>query len=292
MNRPANAMTIDQIPSTAVLFHRCKDGSLIRLLRKRMGIVDHPLVVVMPVCNKDAHLLIENLKWMVELDGPSKFRSILAYDQTLKKRNEIAALHRAAFPLGEVFWHPIPPVAAWPQAPNFVFQQMAWRMREVGKPWLWFEPDAWPLTKGWLDKLEQRYFECGKPVMGPVVTKMGHVNGVAIYPHDFCDLSPRAMKSVHSAWDSDSALDVRGKVCDASTLMQHAWGNQAGGFTAYGGHGSPTFPSPKILRYILPTAVIFHRCKDTTLVTQLRYAKRRNSDCQLSEGHTLFALQP
>lgn len=36
--RPRNSFTVDQIPSDAVIWHRNKDGSLVRLLRRRMGI--------------------------------------------------------------------------------------------------------------------------------------------------------------------------------------------------------------------------------------------------------------
>lgn len=270
---PVNTLTLDFIPKSAVLYHRCKDGSLIRLLRKQAGIVDHPLILVMPVCNKDSHLLSENLKWMLELDGPSEFKSVLAFDRTLQSHERLAKLHRDTFPQGEMFQHPPPPIAAWPQAPNFVFQQVAHRMKGVGRPWLWFEPDAWPLCPKWLQTLEDEYLRCGKPVMGPVVTNMGHVNGVAIYPANFCDISPRAMKAVQAAWDSDSLSDVRGRIHDVSHLMQHAWGNDAHGFTAYGGRGSPTFPSPNALKYLNPKAVLFHRCKDGSLIDQLRHAK-------------------
>lgn len=231
------------------------------------------LQIVFPVCPKDSALLLANLEWMRELDGASEFPALLVHDATLGEgeRNAIVSKLGAAFPDFSVFTPPTPPMRQWPQAPNWIFQHTARRMRQVGNPWLWMEPDAWPLKSGWLTRLWQEYQARGKPVLGAIVPGMGHCNGVAIYPADFCDRSPKAMRASDTAWDSVFILDLAGQVADASDLMQHAWGKApGGGFTMSNGIGSPTFPSPGNLKWINPQAVLFHRCKDTTLVAQLR----------------------
>lgn len=274
-NAPVNAFTPDQIRSEAVLFHRNKDGTLIRLLRERDGIKKayHPLIVVFSAHNGDAPLMIENFQWLHELDGPSDFDAVLACDATLQSHllQRLRELGQRAFPKLQSFTYPKPRQRGWPQAPNHAFQSTARWMAQFNRPWLWMEPDAWGVRPGWLDTLEGEYLSASKPVMGPVVPGMGHhVNGCAIYPANFCQISPRAMKATNQAWDAFCRPDLDGKIHDASRLMQHIWGNGPNGFTPWGGEGSPTFPTAERLNWILPSAVMVHRVKDTTLIRWLR----------------------
>lgn len=276
---PVNSFTLDQIRKEAVLWHRCKDGSLIRLLRKRAGIVpdEHPVIVVFPVHNGDAQLLELNFQWMAEIDGQSPFDAILAFDPTLKtkSRDRLMGLGRIAFPKLQQFVFPKPKHLGWPMAPNHSFQSCAKHLRNFNRPWLWMEADAWPTRTGWLEILEDEYLGAGKEVMGPVVPGMGHhVNGCAIYPFNFCDISPRAMKATTSAWDAACRPDLEGKIHDAANLMQHIWGIDKNGFTPWGGTGSPTFPTPERLAWINPSAVMVHRVKDGTLIHWLRLRRK------------------
>lgn len=267
-----NAFTVEDIRPEAVLFHRCKDGSLIRVLRKRLGIRENiGLMVALPVCQKDAHLLRRNLEWMIKLDGQQPASAVLVLDEMLPQaaRSDLNRLLKLAFDDAQEWVFPKPKSMSWPQAPNAMFQAVAYRVLSTGKPWLWCEPDAWPLRSGWLLALDSEYRRRGKPVFGPVVPVMGHVNGVAIYPANFSAISPRAMSATNQAWDSVCRPDLDGKIADGSALMQHAWGMSPIGFTPYGGSGSPTFGNAKALKWLKPGAVLFHRCKDFTLVNLL-----------------------
>lgn len=278
---PENTLTLGFLRREAVLFHRNKDGTLIRLLRKHLNLPEMPpdLVVVFPVCNKDASLLKANLDWMRELDGKLNYDALLIHDPTLDPNSvkEFADKLDLGFRSKKRYVHPAPVYSSWPLAPNHVFQWTARHMKQFGRPWFWLEADAWPLCSGWLDTLAEEYRNCGKPVMGPVVPVMNHVNGVAIYPADFCDISPHAMSATGEAWDSACRKDLDGKIHDAGHLIQHAWGNAATGFTNWGGNGAPRFPTTAHLKWLKPGAVLFHRSKDTTLITQLRKVRNAKS---------------
>lgn len=274
---PENTLTPDFIRREAVLYHRNKDGTLIRLLSRRMKLPESPgeLLLVFPVCGKDAHLLKANLDWIHELDGRLDYDALLTHDPTLEQRwqTELARQMDRGFRSWRRYVYPAPITPSWPQAPNHAFQWTARRVKELNRPWFWLEADAWALCPGWLDTLSEEYRNCGKPVMGPVVPGMGHANGVSIYPADFCDISPHAMSAVGEAWDSACRKDLDGKIHDAGHLIQHAWGNAATGFTNWGGTGAPRFPTTAHLKWLKPGAVLFHRCKETTLITQLRKVK-------------------
>jgi len=272
-----NTVLLSEIRREAVLFHRCKDPSLIRLLRKQRGIScsDHPPVLVLPVCSKDAHLLELNLEWMRELDGHSPRRAILAYDRSLPAQYlaRLTNAGRDAFKEWSGFVYPEPKTHSWPQAPNLAFQSAARYLQKENESWFWFEADAWPVRPGWFDTLSVEYQNCGKPVMGPVVKPLGHVNGVAFYPPDFPEIAPSAMRCTGVAWDYAWKEESKNKVHDASNLMQHAWGMGDNDFTAFDGVGSPTFSGTRALDWLLPTAVMFHRCKDFSLVQALRKSR-------------------
>lgn len=231
--------------------------------------------IVFPVCNKDAHLLVENLKWMHELDGPSRFRALLAHDNSLAnslKQRIKHALERA-FPSHQEFCYPTPTTSKWPVAPNFAWQHTARHMMQHKVPWLWFEPDATAISTGWMDALFHAYQECDRLVMGPVVKGSGHINGVAIYDHTFIEYVPGVMTCTDIAWDAVWKPQVWALGHDASDIMQHAWGMQNGKLTQSGGFGGPQFNSVKALSLLLPTAVMFHRVKNTSLIRQLKAQK-------------------
>lgn len=294
-----NVLALSSIPAQVVLYHRNKDGTLIDVLRKRLCIVKPPpnvlyggsrIILALQACNKDAHLLKANLEWMAELDGHLKYEAVFVSDSTLRTdhRGIINRLGRKLFDSWREYIYPPPLQRSWPQAPNHAFQHTARYMSQFGKPWFWFEADAWPLKPGWLDTIANAYFLHRKAVMGPVVRGMNHCNGVAVYPYNFCDISPRAMTAVNQAWDAVCRPDLEGKIHDASDLFHHGWGRAANGkFTDYGGIGSPTFPDPTSLQHLKPTAAIFHRCKDISLITQLRYVKNRNLNSFIQQGSAI-----
>ena len=275
---PLHAFTLDKLDPRAVLFHRQKDGTLLDLLRRRAGIVPPPpLVVVLPVCPKDVDLMIKCLEWAIVLDGRNQFDCLIAHDPSLNGTalDRIRSVAARAFKQVLEFSYPRPPRETWPDACNIAFQSTAQHMQAVHhRPWLWFEADCVPLKPDWLPMLWQEYQFAGQPIMGPVIEGCGHMNGTGIYPANFATLSPRAMSAGELAWDTSMTPDLVGKTHDCSRLWCHRWGNVNGQLHQSQGP-PPHFPNVESVRlWIPPEAVLFHRCKDGSLIDQLRAKKR------------------
>ena len=276
-NAPVNTFTLADLDPHAVVFHRSKDGTLIDLLRASIGLSFPPeLMVVLPPCHKDAAAMLKALLWMWELDGQNQFDCLLSYDTTLggSMLNQLTEAAARAFRSVSQYEYPRPRVERAPDACNVAFQHSAQHMMSrFARPWLWFEADCVPLKPSWLPMLWQEYHNCGYPVMGPIIPGMGHMNGTAIYPADFPTVSPRAMSSTTSSWDVDMTNDLVGKTHDASRIFCHRWGMVNG--SLHTSQGPPAhFSSPLAVdQWIPPGAVIFHRCKDGSLIDQLRAKK-------------------
>jgi hypothetical protein len=277
---PENVFTMRNVNREAVVFHRSKDGTLIRLLwRSLFGDMagdNSEFMVVIPFHNGDAPLAIQNLKWQIRMGQERKFNCVLAFSQQTIKQfvAETTGFAQQCYRTVETFPYPNPPQNRWPLAANWAFQAVArYMMHAVKRPWLWAEPDMIPLKKVWLEVLQSEYLGCGKPIMGSIVPVLGHMNGTAVYPTNFAAMSPGAMGSKDGAFDTDMKPDIEGKVHDASHLIQHAWGI-VGGRVHHCAGPAPSFRTPNdIEAWVKKGAVTFHRCKDGTLIKVLESMK-------------------
>lgn len=268
---PVNAKAVSEIPSEAVLFHRNKDGSLINLLGKRMS-PERRFSVVFGFCDKDAGLMTANLDWVAELGRNPNDTAVLSYDRTISNvtAQQIAGVAQRAF--GQVLHnqYPTPPRGDFVFASKWAFRHAAQYMQRMQRPWLWYESDFWATKRGWLERLQREYRACGKACMGSVVPQMGHVNGTAIYPAD----ANTRFKSIHvddrHAFDMGLRDEMKDITHDASGLMQHVWVSDHGRLRPHGAGQLPNFREPGTFEQLLPTAVTFHRAKDTALRDKLR----------------------
>lgn len=242
---------------------------------------DNRIIVVLPVCDRDAYAGTKNLKWMAELDGRIDADAVVSEDastfQVLAKEFREAA--QKVFRSVTFFKYPMPPEAAWPCGPNWAFQSVAWHMMGFGRPWYWHEADAIPLKPGWFARLQEEYDKGGKPLMGPIIKGRGWMNGTAVYPHNFPELSPEAMAATQHAWDWVTEKETIHLTHDAAHLIDHVWGIVDDKPSPTDGPAA-TFPTQReVDKYINPNAIIFHRNKDTTLVDRLRerLAKQRHA---------------
>lgn len=270
---PANAFTLADIWPEAVIFHRVKDGSLIRLLRRTLNLsAPGNFTVVLPFHNADAPLLVKNLLWMEELGMAKTHDCLLSYDRTtvphlVQQVADLAArvfngVHRTSYavPHGTAF----PQTAAWHHA--------AWAMSRAERNWLWFEADCVPLRANWLDVLQTVYDHSPLPFCGPVVSAGMHCNGTAIYPANTPELLPRTMSHTQNAWDVEAKDEMGNSVKDISHIFFCAWGIKDGKLNPLEGE-CPSFPAgTPLLQQIPKTAVVFHRCKDHSLIDRLRGA--------------------
>lgn len=267
---PRNAMTLADLSSAAVLFHRNKDGTLEDLVRRRLGIAaSGNFMVVFGFCNLDIELLKKNLHWMMMMGMPKTHDCLLSYDKTTLRDNvkEVEEMARKVFctvqhtsyavPFGTRF----PQTAAWQHAARF--------MHKLYRNWIWMEPDAVPLKPEWLTQLQVIYDYSQHPFVGPVVEERGHMNGTAIYPANTPELLPRTMSHTDNAWDVEAKDEMRGKMKDIGHIFFCAWGVKDGKLNPLEGE-SPYFPpGTPLLNQIPKTAVVFHRCKDGSLIDRL-----------------------
>jgi hypothetical protein len=118
----------------------------------------------------------------------------------------------------------------WPVSCNKAFETMAWAAFQKYKvPFLWMEPDAVPIQRGWLNDIEAEYKSLGRPFMGDFVEIAGimpngvnHMSGVAVYPPDLPRLAPSIFNNDTIAWDIASGNQVTRQMA-RTNLIQHDW---------------------------------------------------------------------
>lgn len=270
---PVNTFTLANLQQGAVLFHRNKDGTLIALLSGE-PVPSTDLLVVFPFCNKDADMALKNMEWIRELNPKYEFDVLLSFQEDTEPKitARIANSAFVCFRSVQQFAYPCPPPHLI--GPNWAFKQAAIRCSQLKRPWLWMEFDAIPLKPEWIDVLDREYRNCGKLFFGPIVPGMGHMNGTGIYPANAVDIFPRMMANGDtSGFDVQMKDEMIGMCADASHVYQHAWGVEKNRLHPFRGN-SPTFRSVGDLRWINRDAVIFHRCKDGSLIDRIKQQKR------------------
>lgn len=257
---PRNAFTLDRIDPEAVVFHRNKDVSLLRLLGyKELQALPINIDLVLPFWAGDARLMLKNINWMNFLHGKKQATAVLLADTAVDAGTTQQITQEAQSVFSDVIVHRYSSVGhgGWPNGPNRAFQEACHFMASrQGKPgWLWYEADAVALTVDWLERISFEYEQAGKAFMGMVIDHMGHINGTAVYPHD----APRYLKSlmkIKDAWDVALAPEMLPYRHRANHIMQY--------------HLSPpSFASAPDLRAIEPGAVVLHPDKSGQLIDRL-----------------------
>lgn len=247
-------------------------------------------VVVLPACNHDGKLLVRNLSWMRQLDDKLPYECVIAEDASTDSEllNRIRDTAASLFKKVHTFQYPKPPVEKWPQGPNWAFQSTARHMQRIVKrPWLWMEPDMVPLKPTWCSVLQREYKSCHQPIMGSFIEGQDHMNGTAIYPAYFPELSKAAMDAVDTAWDYVMRTDTMPISHNAGHLMFHCWGIINGKPHAFSGKEVKFDNQKQINEWIPRSAVTFHRCKHPSLINLLmsrKYANHSNLHTVVREG--------
>jgi hypothetical protein len=230
--------------------------------------------VVIPFCRKDSAQMANLIRWAIELDGSVPFNAILSYETGVDPA-EIRALARQYFQ-GDILENEYspPPVPGWPAACNWAWQSCARFIddKKVNEPWFWWESDAVPLKPGWLTTIHDAFIAGGKRFGGHIVDRMGHMNGVGIYPPDVRKRCYEAMMCRSAAWDVVLKTTTEGDITDLNHLIQHVWNIREtdGAITNGDGH-VVTFPDwPSVEKWMDFNCVLLHRTKDGTLIQRLR----------------------
>jgi hypothetical protein len=235
------------------------------------------MIVVIPFCAADADQAKALIDFIHQLGGCQEYDALLVADADVdwgKCLETLDAANRAF--KGASFLCTEKPVVGWPAGANALWLLAAKHCKEAGRDWLWLEPDAIPLKRGWLiaiDKMRKgsRYFGHTYPFPQKGTFLM---SGVAVYPADAIDfLGPLVEASMETAFDVAIADRVMPHATHTA-LIHHFYGEK---------DLAPTFvetrqtESPRNAFTVdqLPVeAVVFHRNKDGTLLEILR--KRLN----------------
>lgn len=253
------------------------------------------MLVVLPFYFGDEHLLLNNLEWFKELDGTLDYECLLACDHLTDDSRALKAA-QSIFKSVKVFRYQRHPNPAWPFCQNNAFTSVSWHIAGKHKgPWIWVETDSIPMCKGWLDALWADYQKGGKPFGGHWNHATGVFNGVAIYPQQVARYSDKMMMAnlldvkdesgqLHQPpWDAYGSKQVKPHLHEMNHLMQHIWRDDATG-------EAWTFPDrATVERVVRPGVVLFHRCKNQSLMARLREA--HNVNIQNAETADVVSLR-
>lgn len=228
------------------------------------------MLTVLNFCGKDRELAFKLLKWIQDLGGAKNHELLLVTGvQTAAAgmHAELELLAHETFGKAQFRVTDTQDEGGWPSSPNNAWRDtIIFTRMKVGHPFLWLEPDCTPITSDWLDRIEAEFIASGKPFLGAEVTKPQHrMSGVGVYPPDFVSHTSRLhMLPKNVPFDQYFASDIVPKA-HFTTLIQNVWNTEFGKPETI-----PTFPTKESLSLLDPKAVLFHRCKDGTLIDRLR----------------------
>jgi FkbM family methyltransferase len=237
------------------------------------------MIAVYPFSPRDQDQAFKNARWFNELGGCQGHEVVCCYDPRCS-RDVVEAIGLELLKAFTKVWR-LPaqsPMDGWPQGANYLFRFTATWLADLSQYpcFLWLEPDAIPISPGWMDALEAEYKRGAKPFMGERVD-LGearpdvpiHMSGIGIYQNPIYLLAGEAYRAHDVAWDI-AAKDQIIPNCHFTTLIQHYWK-----------HG--TFTHAMEVR---PETVIFHSSKDGSLIDVLRRQQKAALDLKENSVET------
>lgn len=230
------------------------------------------MLVVMPVCHREVKQANKLIDWIGELGGCGSHEVLFAVNKMLVAKEEhIPMLERLSkifrssklYEVSPEDERPGPPQMPHVYAANNFFIRVN---KDVindhsDTPYLWLESDAIPLVPDWLDRIQTEYFACGKPFMGARVLYENtpeHMSGVAVY-RAIGRNAPDYVMAQNNAWDVVAASQILPKA-HFTGLIQHDW-------------KAAPFNSQADMARIRSGVVIYHQCKDLSLIDRLRESR-------------------
>jgi hypothetical protein len=218
------------------------------------------MLLVMPVCRKDVHLAVLNLRLVAKLDPAGiGYPLLIVHDREFDPR----ALAKQAKPLFKSVstfeYEPCACGAEWPRPQNHAWQSTARYVATLDRcePWLWWEQDAVPACAGWAKRIDEAHRKGGRAFSG-CVTKGGehtYLAGVAVYPGDVALRAENAILTRGSPWDVVmSVMDrIVPQTADIEPVIKHEYRADGGGkrWTS--------------LADIPKGCALWHRCEDGSL---------------------------
>lgn len=230
--------------------------------------------IVLPYCHKDRQAAIRLLRWMAELDGAQTRHELhLVASNPCTDAENAEAIEAGKLAFSNVVLHHqlTPDESGWPKSCTTLFRLTCQVMKQCGTHWLWCEPDCTPVCPGWLDELDAEYKAKARPFMGAWHNQpVPHISGNAIYPADPARFNPLLFSRPEAPWDlvNPGATLAQAWLTDK---IQHTWSPSGHDIKSPPWHFDSPYDIDKILK---PATVLFHRCKDGSMIEMLR--TRRN----------------
>lgn len=230
------------------------------------------MIIATSCYRDDEWRLLKLLKWIAFLQGDETvaYPHILCilYERRCQHIEELKRLATKCFT--KVFMAPYEDgnLSVSPLIENKVMRMLSlWMDEKFGCPWFFLDNDSVPLKVDWAEQIEREYYSHNEPFMGHIVEGMGHMTGAcAMYPPRIARLSLSAMTSDADAQDR-LLFNDKVSVHRANHLIHQVWNVDANGNPTLLQGEPPTFKSTDdVIRLIPATAVIFHRCKDASLI--------------------------
>lgn len=257
------------------------------------------MILVLNFCHQDRDLAFKLLKWCGEIRCGKKHDLLLHFSQQVKRTEGHMELEEEAkkhFLSVSMASPPTEDERGWPFSPNHGWMSALQLIREkIMKPWLFWEPDATPITEDCFDAIEKEYDRVNPtidpkaknppklfPFMGAEVRSPAHrMSGVGVYPArvvaflqnrrlaDLVVMRPGRRAGEHNhgfreeAFDSYFAQEIIPNA-HFTPLIQNIH------LVSRDPDVVPTFPTQESLSLLDPRAVLFHRCKDGSLIDRLR----------------------
>jgi FkbM family methyltransferase len=220
------------------------------------------MILAIAFCERDQDLMLKNIQWWNELGGCKGHKAMLWRDRrtNLDIAKEIQAEAFKCFDDVLVFTAGAE-IDGWPEGANYFMRIASGYIQNKNERYfLWMEPDAIPLTPGWMDKLEEEYKKAGKAFMGDRVEVNDvplHMSGIGIYWNPLHEKAGEAYRAHEVAWDIAAKDQIVPNV-HWTELIEHAWKH-------------PTFKSIEELdTQIHHNTILFHSSKDGSLIDLLR----------------------
>lgn len=146
------------------------------------------MLVVFPFCLADYPLALENARWIAELGTVEAHQALIVHDKLVAPEDAqaIEDILKPAF--RRVARMPLRESLPYIRGMNLLFRRTARQIAATNAgPFLWLNPDAIPIRKGWLDAIEAAYrmLPKGKVFLGHhlqgAIPFMGQIG---VYPQD------------------------------------------------------------------------------------------------------------
>ncbi len=223
------------------------------------------MLVVIPVCEKDYGLAVRNLEHCITLDGKVDFRALIAHENGFDATSIVELAGRYFVAVDTFSYDKWTGEKTWPILQNHTWQSVARFIESKYKvAWFWWEQDAIPLKPGWLSTIQNAHIQGGQLVSGPVANLNGmtYIAGVAIYPWNTSHYYTNALLVRKTAWDIAACTKdgMLRRAHDLSSLISHTPDRV-----------NTTFETmDDVVRHIPESAVLFHKCKDGSLLDVLQ----------------------